>query len=60
MAKNSKIITQPEFYWSQHPIKNQLIYTITTEQDSIIAGGQSLSAAKIDKDSGKLIWSNPG
>ena len=60
MAKNSKIITQSEFHWSQHPVKNQLIYTITTEQDSIIAGGQSLSAAKIDKDSGKLIWSNPG
>ena len=60
MPKNSKIITSNQFLWSQNPIANQLIYTITTAEDSIIAGGQFLSAAKVDKDSGELLWSHPG
>ena len=60
MAKSSKTITSDQFSWSQHPIANQLIYTITTADDSIVAGGQFLSAAKIDTGSGELLWSHPG
>ena len=60
MTKSSKIITSDQFSWSQHPIANQLIYTITTANDSIVAGGQFLSAAKIDTSSGELLWSHPG
>tara|TARA_B100000674_G_C37867162_1_gene927679 strand:- start:979 stop:1317 length:339 start_codon:yes stop_codon:yes gene_type:complete len=60
MKKESNYIKQDEFIWTQQPTNNQLVYTIIKEEDAIIAGGQSLSAAKIDKNSGKLIWKHPG
>ena len=60
MRKKLKLITSNQFHWSQHPVKNELIYTITSSEDSIIAGGQFLSAANIDKISGNLQWKHRG
>ena len=49
-------ITSDDFTWSQDLGINQHIYTIKSQSDHIIAGGQSLSAAKINQKDGAIVW----
>ena len=55
MQKTSPI-TSDDFTWSQDLGTNQHIWTIKIQSDQIIAGGQSLSAAKINQKDGSILW----
>ena len=50
-------MTSSDFIWSQDL---GFIYVIESLGNQIIAGGQFLSAAKIEKEDGSVLWQQPG
>ena len=55
--ENIKPLTSDDFIWSQDL---GFVYVIESQSDQIIAGGQSLSATKIETEDGSVLWQQPG